>query len=103
MVAVCIRATGSASAVSVVMSHAPPTFCIQTPMLPIVLADHSARKAGSLSGWRTDSDGGLVETGVGLGERKDGTCLPRCSHVQMWVQTATLQVVHSRYVVPGRE
>jgi hypothetical protein len=29
--------------VSVVISHAPPTFCIQTPMLAMMFADHSVR------------------------------------------------------------
>ena len=68
VVAVCISATGSASAVNVVISHAPPTVCIHTPMLAITLADHSARKAGSASGWRPDSE-------MAVGEPEPGTCL----------------------------
>ena len=75
VVAVCMSATGSASAVNVVISQAPPTVCIQTPMLAIRLADHSARNAGSRSGWRPDSGLADAEAGEGVGEPEAGTCL----------------------------
>jgi hypothetical protein len=52
VVAVCTRATGWASLVSVVISQAAPTVWIQTPTLASTYADHIARKAGSAKGWR---------------------------------------------------
>src|SRR5947209_19715978 len=62
--AVCMSATGNASVVSVVMSQAPATVCIQVPMFETRLAAQSSRKVRSLRGWRAGC--GLVLVKVAL-------------------------------------
>jgi hypothetical protein len=60
--------------VSEVISQAPPTFCIQVPMLDTMAASHSARNSGWRSGLQAEA-----RTGSGSGLRGAGAAVTRVS------------------------
>ena len=61
LMAVCIRATSSGEGVSVVISQAAPTLCIQVPMLDATRAIQTERKTARWSGLQIEVPGpGLV-------------------------------------------
>ena len=72
LVAVCISATSSGEGVSEVISQAAPTLCIQVPMLDVIAAIQTARKAARRSGLQGEAPGSGLLASFRLAVSSDG-------------------------------
>jgi hypothetical protein len=98
LVAVCIRATSSGEGVSVVISQAAPTLCIQVPMLDATRAIQIERKTARWSGLQIEAPCSGWEPGLAASLCLFIYVLPRSTQRRLIGHSSSLSVMATYYI-----